>query len=212
MNSSFVFGVLLAAIFTATYMIFIHANKTALLIIDVQNDFCPGGSLAVTDGDKIIPVINNWIAFFTKKERLVIYSRDWHPEKTRHFVCDENPKGWPPHCVRDTIGAQFHKDLLVTDNSNIVSKGTGQENAYSAFDNNARIQGVKLFRFLKINRVRTLYVCGLATDYCVKQSVMDALGYGFEVYLLLNAMKAVTGDGQAAINEMVAHGAKVYQN
>lgn len=194
------------------YLAFIRADKTALLVIDMQNDFCPGGSLAVTEGDTIVPTINKWIDSFTSHKGLVIYSRDWHPEKTRHFVCDENPKGWPPHCVRDTIGAQFHKDLRTTDHDNILSKGMGQEDAYSAFDNSARIQGVKLFRFLKINRVRTLYICGLATDYCVKQSVMDALGYGYEVYLITDAMKAVTGDGQAAIDEMVANGAKVYQN
>lgn len=212
MTLEFIFCLFFAAALVAVYLIFIRADKTALLVIDMQNDFCPGGSLAVTNGDKIVPIINKWINRFKDHNGLVIYSRDWHPEKTRHFVCDENPKGWPPHCVRDTFGAQFHKDLIITEYNNILSKGMSQEDAYSAFDNGARIQDVKLYRFLNINRVKTLYVCGLATDYCVKKSVMDALGYGFEVYLLVDAMKAVSGDGKTAIDEMVAHGAKVYQN
>lgn len=212
MDFQFIFGILFAGALLALYLLFIRADKSALLVIDVQNDFCPGGSLAVTDGDTIVPVINKWIDRFASHNGLVVYSRDWHPEKTRHFVCDENPEGWPPHCIRDTPGANFHKGLVITDYNNILSKGLGQEDAYSAFDNGAQIQGMKLYRFLKINRVKTLYVCGLATDYCVKKTVMDALGYGYEVVLITEAMKAVSGNGQTAIDEMVANGAKVYQN
>lgn len=214
MDYTFIIGLAFILALGACYFLFVHPNKSALLIIDMQNDFCPGGSLGVTDGNTIVPIINQWIARFRNEKKLIIYSRDWHPEKTNHFKSPENPQGWEVHCVANTPGAAFHKDLVITNPNNILSKGMEKDvDAYSAFDNGARIQAVNLHRFLKINRIKKLYVCGLATDFCVKKTVMDGIGYGYEVYLITNAMKGVNlhpGDHKKAIADMVACGAFVY--
>lgn len=209
-----IFGFVVMALIVAFYLLFVQANKTALLVIDMQDDFLLlGRALAVKGGESIVTTINKWINLFLYNNRLIVYSRDWHPKKTRHFKCEENPKGWDEHCVADTPGAQFHRHLIVADTGNILSKGMGQEDAYSAFDNAARIKGMDLHRFFRINRVKTLFVCGVATDFCVRATVMDALGLGYKVILLVDAMKGVNlnpGDHEKAIAEMVAHGAKVY--
>ena len=208
-----IFVILFAVVCLVIYFMFIRADKSALLVIDMQNDFCPGGSLAVTDGDTIIPIINKWIRLFFSNKKLCVFTGDWHPAETPHFKSEKYPDGpWPVHCVAGSRGAQFHKELQVVDSANVLRKGMGTADAYSAFDNGAFIQQMTLNGFLKLNRIKTLFVCGLATDYCVKATVMDALGLGYEVFLLVDAMKAVTGDGQAAIDEMVANGAKVYRD
>jgi nicotinamidase/pyrazinamidase len=197
------FGILIYCLF--------FRKKMALIIIDVQNDFCPGGTLAVTDGDSIIEPTNKLIRLFQSNKKIVIYSRDWHPLGTTHFKCDENPDGWPVHCVGGTKGAEFKNGLIVPLNANIVSKGMGNgENAYSAFDPGARISGMDLNTFLKNKRVDTLLVCGLATDYCVKDTVLDAKKLGYNVIVVQECIRAVNiepNDGEKAIAEMKNAGA-----
>ncbi len=179
----------------------------ALLVVDVQNDFCPGGSLAVKDGDKVVEPINKMIAFAKANGWLIFFSRDWHPEVTSHFAKDGGI--WPVHCVQNTHGAEFHPNLKVS--GFVISKGMRNgENAYSAFDGNCN--GVSLLMLAKsyINYgVEEFYVAGLATDYCVKATALDAVKQGFKVKLLLDGCRAVDlkpGDGQAATNEMKAAG------
>ncbi|MBU0633713.1 MAG: nicotinamidase [Candidatus Omnitrophica bacterium] len=181
----------------------------ALLIIDVQNDFCPGGALAVTDAGKIIPILNRYIRLFSKDKLAVFASRDWHKKITRHF--EQFGGAWPAHCIQNTKGARFHRALKLAKNTIIVSKGMNpKKDNYSAFQaENSR--GVKLERLLRILRITDLYVGGLATDYCVKSSVMDALKKRFRVWLLMDAIMGVnlkTGDSKKAISEMMCAGAK----
>ena len=164
----------------------------ALLIVDVQNDFCPGGALAVKDGDQVVPVINGIMDKFD----LVIASKDWHPEDTVHF------EFWPVHCVRDTKGAELHPDLNTDRIHQILFKGTGNRNdGYSAFE----ATNVPLDKFLKEREIDELYVAGLATDYCVKSSAIDASSHGIFTYIITDAVKAVNlepGDDEKALREM----------
>src|SRR5690242_2499543 len=133
----------------------------ALLIVDVQNDFCTGGSLAVPDGEKVVPVINGLMERF----QLILASKDWHPKNTDHF------KKWPAHCVQDTYGAAFHPQLNDEKIKQVLLKGTTtKDDGYSAFE----ATNLKLEDFLNRERVDDLYVCGLATDYCVKASALQA--------------------------------------
>jgi len=185
----------------------------ALLVVDVQNDFCPGGSLAVTNGDKVIEPINRMLDFAVENDWAMFFSRDWHPRETAHFA--EFGGQWPVHCVQNTPGAQFHPKLNYVHQPNsyhrvwIVSKGTGvNENAYSAFE--GHFYDRTLERLLRQLDVEELYVCGLATDYCVKATVLDALNLGFKATLLLDACQAVNlnmSDGDKAIDEMSIAGA-----
>lgn len=204
--------IIIIAALLATYYLFFR-KRMALLIIDVQNDFCPGGTLAVTDGDSIIEPINKLIRLFQSNKKTVIYSRDWHPLGTTHFKCTENPGGWPVHCVAGSKGAEFRNGLVVPLNANIVSKGTGNgENAYSAFDPGARISDMDLNTFLKKKRIDTLFVCGLATDYCVKETVLDARKLGYNVIVIQECIRAVNidpVDGEKAIAEMKNAGATI---
>ncbi len=163
--------------------------RQALIIIDVQNDFCPSGALAVPEGDRIVPVLNKYINLCQNKKVPVFATRDWHPKKTRHFK--KFGGSWPRHCVRLTKGAQFHPKLNLPKNTVIVSKGMDPEiDGYSAFDS-VNDQGVSLLDLLKILRIQRLLIGGLATDYCVKFSVLDALKKGFRVGLLIDAVKGV---------------------
>lgn len=183
-------------------------NKNALLIVDVQNDFCPGGALAVPNGDKVIGPLNRMIRFAENNGQLIVVSRDWHPRETSHFV--EFGGKWPVHCVAGTRGALFHKDLKLTRREFIFSKGTKKnEDAYSAFDG-TYVSG-SLLDFLRAFYIERLYIGGLATDCCVKASALDARKYGFEVYLLIDACRAVeinAGDGDKAVEEMWGQGIK----
>ena len=171
--------------------------KKALLIVDVQNDFCPGGSLAIKEGNQIVPVINKLI----DKVDLVIATQDWHPEDTTHF------EDWPVHCVADTNGAQLNPKLDDDNIDQIVLKGTGyDDHGYSAFD----ATNISLQDYLKQQNVGSLYIVGLATDYCVRASVLDALKLGFHTYLVTDAIAAVNlkeGDGKKALDEMFKAGA-----
>lgn len=197
--------------------------KTALLVVDVQNDFCPGGSLAVPNGDEVVEPLNKMIERAVKEGWPVIASRDWHPEVTNHFQPYGGP--WPTHCVQETEGALFHRDLRLTIDTVIVSKRTKKdEDAYSAFQGGAYRWGMGggplvstpgqygLHELLQARDVDTLYVGGLATDYCVKATVLDALRLGYKVYVLHHACRAVNlqpDDGRKAIAEMMEAGAVI---
>jgi len=184
---------------------------TGILLVDPQYDFFPGGSLAVADGDAIIAPLNTWLDAHPTAP--VFASRDWHPEGTRHFKARGGI--WPPHCVRGTRGAAFH-DELKTGRAIVYDKGTDPEDdgGYSAFDGARDDGGAKrtLLDDLRARGIKTLVVGGLATDYCVKASVLDALKHGFKVELLRDGVRAVNikpTDGDDAIAAMVAAGATV---
>jgi len=171
----------------------------ALLIVDVQNDFCPGGALPAPEGDKVVPVINILMDRF----RLVVASRDAHPQDTVHF------DKWPPHCVEGTKGAEFHPDLDLKKIDKKLVKGTGnRDDGYSAFE----ATNVGLEKFLKENYVTEVFVTGLTTEYCVKETAIDALSKGFSTYLITDAVQGVRqnpGDEEKAIDEMKNAGVKL---
>jgi len=184
------------------------ADKGALVIVDVQNDFCPGGALAVPYGDGIVPIVNLYIDIF-KEEGLPIYAtRDYHPEKTVHFK--EYGGLWPPHCIKGTAGARLHPDLKLPQDVVIITKGTDpEEDSYSAFQGRDS-EGRGFKEALTDAGVKELYVGGLAIDYCVKTTVLDGLKEGFKVYLLVDAVRGVDreeGDSGRAVEEMKKKGA-----
>jgi nicotinamidase/pyrazinamidase len=178
--------------------------KRALIVVDVQNDFCPGGALAVAHGDEVVEPLNQVIDEFLERGEPVYKSRDWHPPTTKHFVAYGGT--WPVHCVQNTKGAEFHPALRDDPRIKVVSKGLGDKDCYSAFDE------TDLASQLHSQTVEEVVVGGLATDYCVKNTVLDALKNGFKVKALKNAMRAVDlqpGDGDLAIEEMRAAGAEI---
>lgn len=183
--------------------------KKALLVVDVQNDFCPKGALAVRQGDKIIPNINKYIEIFLQNKFPVFATRDWHPKKTFHFK--KYGGVWPIHCIKNTKGARFHPKLKLTNEAVLLYKGADpKKDSYSAFQ--ARDEnGIGLLKLLKVLKVREIYIVGLATDYCVKFSALDALKKGFSVKILMDAIKGVNlrpGDSKDAVKVMVREGAK----
>lgn len=175
----------------------------ALLIVDVQRDFLPGGSLAVPDGDAVVPVLNRYIALARSRNLPVFASRDWHPKNH----CSFRSRGgiWPEHCVAGTPGAAFAENLELPPDAVVIDKATHEDaDAYSAF------QGTNLAAQLRERGVRRVLVGGLATDYCVLNTVRDALREGFKVVLLKDAIRAVNvnaGDGARAEREMQESGA-----
>ncbi len=177
----------------------------ALLVVDVQNDFLPGGSLAVPRGDEVVPVLNRCLALFAKKGLPVYASRDWHSPGHCSFRAQGGP--WPPHCMADTYGAEFPASLDLPADAVIISKAdTPEKDAYSAFGE------TDLGLCLKAVDVRRLFVGGLATDYCVLNTVKDALALGYAVVLLADAVRAVEvtpGDGERAMMEMRGLGAQI---
>lgn len=179
-------------------------SDAALIIVDVQNDFCPGGALPVTDGDKVVPILNVYIKRFGEEGAPIFATRDWHPND--HSSFKEKGGIWPPHCVQGTSGAQFHPGLDISGDVEIVSKGTSpKDEAYSGF------QGTDLAAELKKKGIKTLYIGGLATDYCVKHTVLDAIKEGFLVFFLEAGSKGVDvnpGDSKRAVDEMVLAGAR----
>jgi nicotinamidase/pyrazinamidase len=183
-------------------------STDALIIIDVQNDFCPGGSLAVTGGNEVVPVLNQYIERFARAKLPIFATRDWHPENTRHFKIHGGL--WPPHCIQGTQGAEFRADLALPDDVVIVSAGMApDEEGYSGFDGKDG-NGAGLNNLLRARGVERVFVGGLATDYCVKETVLDALRHGFKAVLLEDAVRGVNlrpDDSERAIAEMVSAGA-----
>ena len=178
--------------------------KRALIVVYVQNDFCPGGTLAVSHGDEVVEPLNQLIDEFIERGEPVYKSRDWHPPTTKHFA--DYGGVWPVHCVQNTKGAEFHPALRDDPRITVISKGLGDTNCYSAFDE------TDLLDQLRRQNVEEVVVGGLATDYCVKSTVLDALKNGFKVKALANAMRAVDvqpGDGDRAIQEMRDAGAEI---
>jgi nicotinamidase/pyrazinamidase len=186
------------------------ADRSALLVVDVQKDFCPGGALAVPTGDRVVPALNRHIAEAAARGWPVYASRDWHPPVTRHFKAHGGE--WPPHCVQNTDGAGFHRDLRLPDSAIIVSKGQAADShGYSALEGYTP-DGRTLLAELQERQIDHLYVGGLATDYCVKHSVLDAVRAGLKVTVLADSIAGVDakpGDSAQAIAEMQAAGAEV---
>jgi nicotinamidase/pyrazinamidase len=188
----------------------IDPARDALVVVDLQNDFCPGGALAVQSGDAIVPIVNRCLERFERAGAPVFLTRDWHPPVTRHFQAHGGV--WPPHCVQSTQGAEFHPGLTWPTDAVIVSKGMDpDQDAYSGFQAQDET-GRSLRAVLAQRGVRRLYVGGLATDYCVRATVLDAVREGLEVVVLTEAIGAVDlqpGDGARAIEEMRAAGARL---
>lgn len=160
------------------------AESTALLLVDIQNDFCEGGSLAVQGASEILPVVNQMISEAERNHQLIIASRDWHTVDHCSFRGRGGP--WPPHCIQDTRGAAFHPAMTLPDTAVRVSKGVGFDtDAYSAFD------GTQLESFLKRHGIASLRIAGLALDVCVRATALDALKHGFGVELVSDGCKAV---------------------
>jgi nicotinamidase/pyrazinamidase len=183
--------------------------KKALLIVDVQNDFSPGGALGVPEGDKIIPPINKYIKIFSQKKIPIFATRDWHPVKTKHFK--DFGGIWPVHCIQNTRGAAFHIELKLPKGVILLYKGMDpKKDSYSSF-HAEDISGMKFLNILKRLGIREIYIGGLATDYCIKYSAKDALKNGFKVNVLIDAIKGVNlkpKDSENAIKEIVKMGTK----
>ena len=185
--------------------------STALLVVDVQNDFAdPGGSLHVEGGEEVVPLINREIARARQAGAGVFYTQDWHPESTPHFQKDGGV--WPVHCVMDTWGAEFHPELVV--DGPVVRKGSNGEDGYSGFTMRdpltSETVATALAEMLGAAGATQLVIAGLATDYCVKSTVLDARAKGYPTTVIQNGIRAVDlqpGDGDRAIEEMLAAGA-----
>lgn len=190
-----------------------YDSSTALLVVDVQNDFAdPSGSLYVSGGETIIPLLNEELARARAAESYVVYTQDWHPPTTPHFQKDGGI--WPVHCVQESWGAEFHPELQVE--GEVVRKGTGGEDGYSGFTirhpDSGEEESTELADLLKERSIERVVVVGLATDYCVKDTALDALRLGFETVVRADAMRAVDlqpGDGDRALEEMAAAGARL---
>lgn len=176
--------------------------KKALLIVDVQNDFCPGGTLAVKDGDKVVPVING----IMNKFDVIISTQDWHPVDTVHF------EKWPAHCVSNLDGADFHPDLDIDKIDLKLLKGTeNKDDGYSAFE----ATNESLVDYINENDISKLYVCGLATDYCVRASALDSLKLGIVTFVITDAIAAVNlkpDDDKKTLVELRRKGAKLIES
>ncbi len=187
--------------------------KAALIVVDVQNDFAdPRGSLYVSDGEAVIPVINHQVNAARTAGAFVVYTQDWHPASTPHFQKDGGI--WPVHCVKETWGAELHPDLEVVGES--LKKGTDGEDGYSAFSvrdpSSGETTPTRLEAMLRERGVRVVTVCGLATDYCVVETVLDARRLDFSTDVLSEAIRAVdlhAGDGDRALERMREAGAVV---
>jgi nicotinamidase/pyrazinamidase len=179
----------------------VDSARDALIIVDVQNDFCPGGALAVPGGQEVIPVINSLL----QQRWLSVATKDWHPAEH----CSFKPQGgpWPPHCVQQTAGAELHPELDATMIQLIITKGSHPDKeAYSGF------QGTELAHILREKGVKRVVLCGLATDYCVRATAHDALREGFEVIVLEDAIRGVevnAGDCQRTIEGLLQAGAQM---
>ncbi|MGH2679457.1 MAG: isochorismatase family protein [Actinomycetota bacterium] len=188
-----------------------YDDATALIVVDVQNDFAdPTGALYVGDGEAVVPVADGQIEAAERIGALVLYTQDWHPESTPHFEKDGGL--WPVHCVRDTWGAKFHPDLRVV--GDVVRKGSNGEDGYSAFSVRDPESGdtapTIMHRTLTARGIRQVVICGLATDFCVVETVTDARDLGYEVVVLRDGIRAVerkAGAGDRALRRMTDAGA-----
>ena len=186
---------------------------TALIVVDMQNDFAdPGGSLYVRQGEEVVPVVNREIELASRAGAAVVYTQDWHPPSTPHFAKDGGI--WPVHGVQGTWGAEFHPQLHVE--GQVVRKGSGGEDGYSGFSTRHPETGeerpTELEDLLRERGVRKVVVAGLATDYCVKETVIDAAAKGFEVALLAEAVRPVElepGDAERALDDVLRAGATI---
>ena len=179
----------------------------ALLVVDIQNDFCPGGTLAVRGGDELPALVNAISGRFHVK----VFTRDWHP--ANHCSFSDEPEwvdgSWPAHCVQNTPGAAFHAGLVVPEGAIIVDKATDP-----ARENYSDFEGTGLADKLRMEGVKRLFICGIATDYCVKANALDSIAGGFDAVLLIDACRAVDvpqGSGESAIGEMAQAGVKIYR-
>jgi len=188
-------------------------SKDALIVVDVQNDFCPGGALGVKNGDEIIPVLNRYIEKFKAARLPVIATRDWHPQKTAHFK--EYGGVWPVHCVQQSAGAEFHPELRLPEDVILVSKGmAADEDSYSAFHGRTD-SGISLEELLRGLGVERLFIGGLATDYCVKYTAFDGMTQGFTIVVLTDAIRGVNldpSDSEQALAEMHRAGAATLES
>ncbi len=190
-----------------------YDDKTALIVVDVQNDFAdPRGSLYVAHGEDVVPVVNEEIARARAAGALVAYTQDWHPQSTPHF--DKDGGIWPVHCVMDTWGAELHPDLEV--HGDVIRKGSGGEDGYSGFSVRDPATGAeertRLESMLRDRGIERVVVLGLATDYCVKETAIDSSRAGFDTTVLSEGVRAVNlneGDGERALEEVTAAGARV---
>jgi nicotinamidase/pyrazinamidase len=191
---------------------------TALIVVDVQNDFAdPAGGLSVAGGDAIIPTVNGEIAMAVNNGAIVIATQDWHPKDTPHFAKDGGI--WPVHCVADSWGAALHPDLRLQDDATRIRKGVNGEDGYSGFTMRDPVTGdtlpTELEGLLRDAAIRRVVVVGLATDYCVKATALDAVRLGFETAVLADAMAAVDlepGDGARALDEMATAGVMTWRS
>ncbi|MHA1914049.1 MAG: bifunctional nicotinamidase/pyrazinamidase [Promethearchaeota archaeon] len=204
------------------------AKQDALLVIDMQYDFIPGGALPVEGGDLIIKGINSVVKRFKKISEYIVFTQDWHPPGHLSFASSHPGKNpgdeyqtedgaigpilWPDHCVQGTRGSEFHKDLNTQLASTIIRKGTNLNvDSYSAFLENDKKTETGLAGYLKSNRIKRVYICGLALDYCCYFSAMDAVDFGFKVYFLIDLSKGInlpSGNINIAIENMGKKGIK----
>jgi nicotinamidase/pyrazinamidase len=179
----------------------------ALILVDIQNDFCPGGSLAVAEGDRVVPVANELQQHFD----LVVATKDWHPSGHASFVAL-----WPPHCVQGTAGAEFHPALDTRRVAHVFLKGTDAAvDSYSGFFDNEHKLSTGLGDYLRAQGATDVFICGLATDYCVKFTALDALRLGFDTTVVIDACRGVevnAGDTARAVEEMRAAGAHIVES
>ena len=176
-------------------------KDAALIIVDVQKDFCPGGAIPVSFGEQVVPPLNEYIRIFRTAGAHIYATRDWHPPDHTSFIANNGP--WPPHCIQHTEGAEYHDELHLPKETTIISKADTEHDGYSGFD------GTGLAENLKQQDIRTVFVGGLATEYCVKQTVLDALRRGYETFLLADAVRGINqSDSARAVKKMLARGAQ----
>lgn len=191
-----------------------YDTRTALLVVDVQNDFAdPAGALYVQGGERVIPVVNQEVERALEAGALIVYTQDWHPSRTPHFEQDGGV--WPVHCVRDTWGAEFHPYLRVLE-APLIRKGTEGEDGYSAFSvrdpETQERSATALERMLRERDIERVVIAGLATDYCVKETGLDAVRLGFEATVMSAAVAAVNlapDDGERALEELRTAGVQI---
>lgn len=198
--------------------------SAALLLIDLQNDFCPRGALAVSEGDRVIPIALKAIDIAQHQGMPIVATQDWHPAHHGSFASQSGGNvgevgelaglaqvWWPDHCVQGSTGAQFHPSLDSNAFDHVVQKGTDESiDSYSAFFDNGQKASTELHQWLQHHQIDKLYIMGLATDYCVKFSVLDALRLGYQVVVITDGCRGVNihpDDSSAALQEMQAHGA-----